>query len=356
MSEPLRAAVLDALESRWWGYGPRCHALEQAFTARWGGRALATSSCTAALYLCALELRKRGHEVIVPAITFVSTAMAFAHAGLRVVLADVDERLMLTERTVAPLLSEKTAAVVAVHLYGQRCDVDELWDLCSRRRVALIEDRAHRVGLDDAPRGDVACLSFNAVKEIPVGEGGMLWCRDDAVADSAGRSSYLGMDVDTWSRSRQARHVDYVFSPSTGLKLRMTDIDAALALAGLSALPSRTERRQHIYARYEKVCGGGASPVTLPARTPADSLLMSVARVPSAARESIRQALARRGVATSVHYPSLASHELFTSDRCPVAAQASEQLVTLPSSADLSEDEVDAVVEALRSLSSGTSA
>lgn len=341
----LRDAVLESLDSLWWGYGPRCHKLETTFVANWGGHAVATSSCTAALYLAGLALRARGSEVIVPAMTFISTGIAFAHSGHRVVVADVDpDTLMVNRSTIESLLTHSTAAVVAVHLYGQRCNVEELSNLCRGHGAVLIEDRAHRVGLHDAPAGDIVCLSFNAVKEAPAGEGGLLWCRHERDALAARRASYLGMDVDPWDRSRQAQHRDYVLTETTGLKLRMHDLAAALVLAGLDDLNAGIERRRAIYHEYR---ARTAPSLQWPERGDSDSFLMMVGRTAPEQRDSIRRELSARNVATSVHYPPLTEHPAFASSHCPIADAASREIVTLPSSASLTDTEVQFVIDAM---------
>jgi len=343
LNERLKSAVAETLDSRWWGYGPRCHELESVFTAQWDGTSLATSSCTSALYLAGLALAGRGREVIVPAISFASTSVAFAHAGYDVVVADVDPRtLMLTPATVEPLLTTDTAAVVAVHLYGQRCDVESLASLCRDRGTTLVEDRAHRVALEDPPVDGFACLSFNAVKELPAGEGGLLWCRDGSAALVARRASYLGMDVDPWARSRTARHRDYQTTSSTGLKLRMHDLPAALVLAGLGDMHEETRRRRRIYESYVD-----NTDLRWLDRGDDDSFLMMVARVPADQRDRIRGEMAALNVATSVHYPSLARHG------CPIAAAAVEEVITFPSSAALTDEEVVIVNDVVRRVTSG---
>ena len=356
-----RQRALAVLDSGWLGYGPQCLALERTFIGARGGWALATSSCTTALYLAALLCRDgadraRGvahvqPEVIVPAMTFISSAMAFAHAGYRVRVADVDRAsLMLTAETAERMLTPGTRAIVVVHLYGQYApDIAGLRALADRRGLALIEDCAHRIDLDDAPprAGDLACFSFNAVKELPGGEGGLLWARDSALEHTARARSNSGLEIDTLQRTATTQHRDYDFSAATGLKLRSNDIAAALVLGALDEWPALREGRRRQFERYEALLREHAPDVDPMARGADDSWLMYVVR--TAQRARLREHLAALGIATSVHYPSLARHPLFARDADPRARDDAldATIVTLPTSPGLSAREQEIVAAAI---------
>lgn len=345
--------VRECLASGWLGYGPACRALEERFTAR-GGWALATSSCTSALYLAGQLCRRDvDDEVIVPAITFVSTAMAFQSSGYRVRIADVDpESLLLLPEAVEDALSPRTVAVVAVHLYGQRCPLDRLRALCDRRGLVLVEDAAHRLDLLDPrpPVGDLVCYSFNAVKEAPGGEGGVLWGRDMSLEPRARSLSNLGLGIDTWERSSELRHHDYRFDAEVGLKLRLNDVSAGLVLASIDSLAQTRQARAEVY--QELVQGiGERTPNLTPLRwTGDDSWLMCVLRARGDLREALRARLAELGVASSVHYPSLSRHPLFAVAglRCRNAETADREILTLPCYPTLSPDERSTILSAVR--------
>src|SRR5438034_5837266 len=174
----MRRRLERALDSGWLGYGAECRALESTFTSRRGGWALATSSCTSALYLAGRLIHVSSDvdepEIIVPAVTFVASALAFLQAGVKPVLGDVDaETLLLDADRVRAALSPRTRALLVVHLYGQRHPgLADLRAFADRHGLLLIEDCAHRVDLLDAtpPQGDLLCYSFNAVKELPGGD------------------------------------------------------------------------------------------------------------------------------------------------------------------------------------------
>jgi UDP-4-amino-4-deoxy-L-arabinose-oxoglutarate aminotransferase len=341
-SAAARERVAAVLASGWLGYGPQCHALEQRFAGERGGWALATSSCTSALYLAALACRdERGTpEAVVPAITFISSAMAFAHAGYRVRIADVDRAtLTLTAEAAARCLTPRTRAIVVVHLYGRRApDLAALRALADRHGIALVEDCAHRVDLADAaPRlGDLACFSFNAVKELPAGEAGLLWGRDPALEPRARARSNAGLTLDTLERTATELHGDYRFSAATGLKLRSNDVAAALALGALDDWPQARATRRALCDHYDTLLARFAPEIVPLPRGMDHSCLMYVVR--ARRRTELRRGLAAHRIATSIHYPSLARHPRFADDADPRARDEAIDgtIVTLPTSLEMS--------------------
>lgn len=329
------------LESGWLGYGPQCRALEQRFLGGHGGWALATNSCTSALYLAAILARGESEapEVVVPAITFISSAMAFAHAGFRVRVADVDrDSLTLTAEHAARCLTARTRAIAVVHLYGQPApDLPALRWLADQHGLTLIEDCAHRIDLADAgPRvGDLSCFSFNAVKELPGAEAGMLWARDPELEERARAISNAGLKLDTLQRAADLQHRDYRFSCETGIKLRSNDVAAALVLGALDEWPAAHNVRQRQFERYDALLAPMAPDVEPMRRQSNDSFLMYVIR--TRFRESLRAGLAARNIATSVHYPSLARHPLFAQDADPRARDdgLDSTITTLPTALEM---------------------
>jgi UDP-4-amino-4-deoxy-L-arabinose-oxoglutarate aminotransferase len=286
-----------------------------------------------------LVRRHEADEVIIPAMTFVSTAMAFKTAGLRPVPVDVDpDTLLLDVTSVERQITSRTRAIVVVHLYGQQQELGPLRALCDKHGISLVEDCAHRIGrLSSPPIGDFACYSFNAVKEAPAGEGGLLWGRNISFEARARESSYLGMGVDTWQRAAATQHRPYEFGHGEGLKCRLTDVAATFVLACLPHLETWRSQRRAIFARYEARLREASPTSRWFLRSSEDSYLMFVLRLSARDRERVRQSLASAGIATSTHYPSLSRHPLWVQPQngCPVAEMAESELLTLPCFPDL---------------------
>jgi dTDP-4-amino-4,6-dideoxygalactose transaminase/RimJ/RimL family protein N-acetyltransferase len=342
-------SLRECLESGWIGYGPKCKELEQRFEKR-GGFALATANCTAAIYLAGRICQVGDkNEVIIPAMSFVSTAMAFHCAGMKVKLVDVDPLTgLLDVNKLEHVIGPRTRAIVIVHLFGQHAPISVAREICDRHGLLLIEDCAHRIDLLDVgtPLADITCYSFNAVKEVPAGECGLLWCRDESLINLARVISNVGLTVDTPMRARSLVHCDYGFSEEVGLKLRANDLVATLVSAGLDILTETRLARRSICEAYNSSLFG--SEVVEPLdRHADDSFLMYVVRVCPSRRQEIRESLARMLIATSIHYPSLSRHPLFFSDQASKAEQLDKELLTIPCYPSMSKHDISRVADGL---------
>lgn len=345
-----REALNKCFLSGWWGYGNACKELENKFTNQRGGWALATSSCTSALYITARLLEQSPNaEVIVPAITWVSSAMAFLTAGFKVKIADISPvDLMINLETIKPLVTKNTKAVVVVHLYGQEANTKEISEFCMANKIIMIEDCAHRIDLENIPLADYCCYSFNTVKEIPCGEGGLIWSRRMSDKNSAQTISYLGMEVNTWQRTSNNKHRDLIFSETFGLKLQLNDLGASIANIMFEYRETARKKREIIFHNYKEHLQELNPKITLLNRNVNDSFLMYVIILNDTKRENLREQMALDGISTSVHYPTLSKHPLINNSVTQIADLYSENILTLPCYPDLSLEEQFAVIKSLK--------
>jgi perosamine synthetase len=343
-------AIKNCFESGWWGYGLACKELESKFTNNRGGWAIATSSCTSALYIAARLIKQSPQdEVIVPAITWISSAMAFLSAGFNVKLADVNQAdLMINIESIKSLISNKTRAIVIVHLYGQKSNVVEIRNLCNENNIILIEDCAHRIDIEDTPLGDYCCYSFNTVKEIPCGEGGLIWAKDLKEENKARSISYLGMEINTWQRSSNTKHKDLVFSKNPGLKLQLNDISASIVNTMFYHKDNFRRKRKLIFNTYEQYLSELNPIVSMIERKTDDSFLMYIILLNGTSREKLREGMALDGVSTSVHYPSLSQHPLIKNPFTPNADVIAKNILTLPCYPDLSPEDQLFIIRSLK--------
>jgi perosamine synthetase len=252
-------AVQEPLETGWVVQGPRVAEFEQKFCAFTGAKyALAANSCTTALHLAvaALDL-KRGDEVIVPALTWVSTANVIEYMGATPIFCDIDlHTYNLDVAHASSLVTERTVGILPVHLFGLAADMDGVAALAKTRGLWIVEDAACGFGALYRGRhvgtfGEVAAFSFHPRKSITTGEGGMVTTNDKRLADAMQSLREHGA-----SRSEISRHGSagaFLLSDYEviGFNYRMTDIQGALGSAQMDRAEWILDRRRERAARYD---------------------------------------------------------------------------------------------------------
>jgi len=360
------AEVVTTLRSGWLGTGPRVQRFEEEFrTYKGAAHAAAVSSCTAALHLSMLASGLRpGDEVITTALTFPATVNAILHAGATPVLADVDPRTMnLDPNDVERRVGPRTRALVPVHFAGRACDMDALLDIARRHGLRVIEDCAHAIETEHrvgkaGTLGDVGCFSFYVTKSVVAGEGGMVLTADGDLAARVKVLALHGLSADAWKRFSDEGYRHY-YVTDLGFKYNMTDLQAALALHQLRRVERTWARRREIWARYQ------AELADLPLELPADPdpqgrhahhlyTVLVDERAAGIDRDRLLAELTASGIGVGVHYLSIPEHPYYQErfgwrpQQWPVAMSIGRRTVSLPLSARLGDDDVTAVIAALR--------
>lgn len=348
--------VSDCLSTGWVSsQGAYISKFEEAFADYMGsGLARCTSSGTTALHLALLGLEiGAGDEVIVPDLTFGATANAVIHAGAQPVFVDVDPiTWTIDPAQIEAAVTSRTKAIIPVHLYGYPCEMDKLTDVCRKHDLKIIEDcaeslgaeyKGHKVGLF----GDVSCFSFFANKIITTGEGGMILCRDEDVFNRISEYRDHGM-------SKTKRYWHNV----PGYNYRMTNIQAAVGLAQIEQIERFLSSRNDIARRYTQHLSE-VDGITLP---PSSNLAKSVCwlytiQVDEAKLgidlNTLTSRLLERGIETrNVFYPlhNQPAFNQYRSFENPVAAELSSRGLSLPTSNDMTVDDVDVVCDSITSV------
>jgi dTDP-4-amino-4,6-dideoxygalactose transaminase len=342
----LRAAI-DAVIARGdYILGEDVSRFEDEFAAYVGAaHAVGVGSGTAAIAigLAALGIGP-GDRVIVPAHTYIASALGIIHAGAEPVLCDVDEASGLIDlESAAAAVDERSAGIMAVHLYGQACDMDALGRFAADHGLALIEDaaQAHGATWNGRPAGsfgDVAAFSFYPSKNLgALGDGGMICARDGDVAEAARRLRNLG----------QAAHGDHRI---VGYNERLDTLQAAALRVKLRHLDGWNEARRAAAEDYRRLLPDGA-PMP-PARAGAKDVFHLLAvRVDE--RDAVAERLGAAGVRTGVHYglplhrqPALG--DVAAATDLTVAADWAARELSLPMFPGLEAGEVERVCEALQ--------
>lgn len=259
LGEEEALAAAEAVRSGWVAQGPRVAQFERAFAERVGAaHAVAVSSCTTGLHLMLHVLGVGpGDEVVVPSLSFIATANAVRYTGATPVFADVEPTTgNITAETVAPVLSTRTRAVMAVHQGGVPADVDALRALCRPDGIDVVEDAACAAGSSyrGRPVGSgslLAAWSFHPRKLLTTGEGGMVTTDNPEWTARLRRLREHGMSISAVDRHAAGGSVieEYV---ETAFNYRMTDIQAAVGLVQLGRLEAQVARRRLIAARYQE--------------------------------------------------------------------------------------------------------
>jgi dTDP-4-amino-4,6-dideoxygalactose transaminase len=359
--DELVEAAAAAIRSGWWSTGPRVAKLETSLADVLGApHAFAVANGTAALHMGLLALGVGvGDEVITPSLTFVAAANAIRHTGAVPVFCDVRgaDDLNLDPDDLAAAVTDRTRAILPLHYGGFPCDIDAVLEIAERRGIPVIEDAAHAIGAFTSGRacgtvGAVGTFSFFSNKNLPIGEGGAVVARADAVAEKLRLLRSHGMTTMTWDRHRgHASSYDVV---EVGFNFRLDEIRAAMALVQLGRLPDATARRARLAARYVELLhdvAGIRIPFAThsPENSPAHHL--SVAVLPDGVdRDVVRAAMAEAGVQTSVHYPPIHRFTAYGSmpgRQLPQTEALAGRILTLPLFPALADDEVAFVAETL---------
>lgn len=340
-------------------FSKRCHGLlESALGAR---KVLLTTSCTDALEMSSLLLEiGPGDEVVVPSLTFVSTAGAFALRGAKIVFADVrPDTLNLDERRLESVLTPRTKAVVPVHYAGVGCEMEAILGICNPRGVAVVEDNAHGLfatwnGRPLGTFGRLGTQSFHETKNFSCGEGGALVINDPALVERAEILREKGTNRSRFFRGQ----VDKYTWVDLGSSFLPSDILAAFLFAQLEARDRIQSRRRAIWERYDAELSDwaamtGARRPVVPAAAGQAYHMYHLLMPSLASRTAFIAHLRARAIQAVFHYVPLHLSDMGRKyggkpGDCPVTEDVSDRLVRLPFFTDLTEDEQGQVVRAVR--------
>jgi len=368
-SEAEEGAVLRVLRSGWLTTGKEALAFEEEF-ARFvsSPHALAVNSASSGLMLAMEALGVGpGKKVLTTPYTFVSTATAAIHLGAEVVYADVEPGgYNIDPARVEEALDRDPAiaAVVPVHIAGNPCRMREILEIARARSIPVIEDAAHAfpARTPDGFAGTIAdagVFSFYATKTITTGEGGMITCRDDGVAARVKTLRSHGIDRTVWDRytSKQASWVYDVVD--AGWKCNLPDILAAIGREQLKKADGFLERRARVVRAYNAAFSDLPF-LTLPPDSPGNAWHLYLARIRGGkdARDRFAKTLQDGGIGISVHFIPHFEMSYFkkrygiSRSDFPEAARSYEATVTLPLWPDMSDRDVERVIDAVRKAGS----
>lgn len=357
-------AITRVLQSGWIGHGPEVEEFEKELGNNLQAEhVVSVSSCTAALHLALLLLNiGPGDEVIVPSLTWCSTANAVLYVGARPVFCDIDPHTLTADLDdIVSRITSKTKAVIVVHFGGRAVDIEELRKKLPSR-INIVEDAAHALGgryWNGEPIGsseNICCFSFYANKNITTGEGGALVTCRPQLAESARSLRQHGLATNAWKRFSNAKvSVGGAIVERLGYKMNFTDLQAALGRAQLKRLADFQRRRLEVARHFVQALKGYNIVIQEDILSPYHARHLFPIRLSdvnsASTRNEMISELRTRGVGAAVHYAPLHMMPLYNCDyHLPQTERFYQSTISLPISASLTDEEVDHITEQMGQL------
>ena len=341
-------AVTEVLKSGMIAQGPKVDQFQKEFSKFVETKhSIATSSGTTALHTALLAAGvKPGDEVITTPFTFAATSNSILYSNATPVYADITpETFNLNPEKIEEKITDKTKAIVPVHLYGQPADMDAINEIAEKHDLKVIEDAAQAHGAVYKGKkigsiGDLGCFSFYPTKNMTTSEGGMVTTNDDDLAEKSGMIRAHGES----KRYEQSL---------LGYNYRMTDIAASIGLVQLKKIDEfnakRNENAEYLSEGMEDIPG-----ITTP--IVADNVThvfhQYTIRV-SKDRDKFKEFLTENGIGTGIHYPIVLYKQPFyekmgITGNCPEAEKAASEVISLPVHPSLTVEELDTIIETVK--------
>ncbi len=355
--------IREAFERSWIGLGPMVNKFEAEWERFTGCEmAVGVNSATAALHLALAAFRfPEGKKVLVPSLTFAATATAVLYNRLEPVFVDSDPATLgMDLDDLERKYDADCVAVIPVHYAGHPVAMERLMPWARARGLKVIEDCAHTAGAVYKGTmlglwGDIGCYSFEEKKLMTTGDGGMMVTNDPELFSDVKAMRWVGIDKDNWKTAQQyttanrdAMHWFYEIAV-LGYKYNMNDLAASIGLAQLAKLPAMSRRRSEIIRKYLDGLQGvpGVEPL-LPFEP--ENYCYQMFGIRADQRDELMIHLKTQGIATGCHYTPLSIQPLFKpwGHTCPYVEQEYNRFITLPLHADLTDEEVNYVIDGIK--------
>jgi dTDP-4-amino-4,6-dideoxygalactose transaminase len=360
-------AVTEVLQSKWLTMGEVTQRFETEFARMCGAKhAIAVSNATEALHLACLALDiGPGDEVIVPSLSFVATANTVLYCGAKVRFADIlsPNELTIDPNAIKQAINENTKAIIVMHYAGFPCRMKEILDVAGEYDLPIIEDAAHAAGSFWGGKalgclGDIGCFSFFSNKNLSTGEGGMLVCERDDIAEKVRLLRSHGMTSLTYDR-----HQGHAFSYDvleTGYNYRIDEIRSALGSVQLEKLEKNNKKRGEITQTYWEAFrnNGIGLPFSHLKQEQFSYHIFPIMLSSEVNRNEFMIALREVGIQTSIHYRPIHTFtnykDRYTGTWLPITDYVGSREVTLPLFPTMTEEQqayvIENVIEVIRSL------
>lgn len=359
-------AVVDVLKSDYLTTGPKIAEFEQAVASYTGAKyAVAISNGTSALHAaCFAAGIGQGDEVITTPLTFAASANCVLYCGGTPVFADVDPYTYnIDPEDIRKKITDKTKAIIAVHLAGQPCDMDEIHSIAQEHNLIVIEDGAHALGSVYKGKkvgclSDMTTFSFHPVKPITTGEGGMIMTDNEELYKRLVLFRSHGITRDNSMMTRNEGPWFYQ-QLDLGYNYRITDIQCALGCSQMRKLDKFLKRRRELVERYNNAfieCDNIVTPYQLPDTQSGWHLY--IVQVKKHDRKQVFETLRDKGIGVNVHYIPVYMHPYYQEHgykdvHCVNAEEIYSHIISLPLYPGLTDEQQDYVIDTLKQLCEG---
>jgi len=339
-------AVLDVLRKKFWASGSgigHVREFEKKFKKFVGSdETIAVNSGTAALNIAVSLLDVKGKEVILPSLSFVSTANCILMNGGKPKFADINpDTLCIEPNAIRKLITKKTKAIIPVHFGGMACDMKEILKISKKYKIKIIEDAAHATGSIFNKRkigshGFAVCFSFHPVKNLAMPTGGLI-----AINDVNHKNLRNKIDAMRWCGITNRKEDNYEIK-ELGNNYYMNEISAAIGIEQLRKLEKMNSVRKKIAKRY-------FSEIKLDEKMPyTKNCSYHLYWICVKNREKLRKELDSKGIQTGTHYKPIHKFSLYKKSlSLPITESVGKTIITLPMHPNLKENEIDRIISVI---------
>jgi dTDP-4-amino-4,6-dideoxygalactose transaminase len=362
--EETLAEIRVCLEKGWTGLGFKTLEFEEAWKKNYGlSNAHFLSSATAGLHLAVAMFKhhykwKDNDEIITTPLTFVSTNHAILYEKMKPIFADIDEYLCLDPKSIEERITPRTRAVIFVGLGGNTGRLKEVVELCRQHNLKLILDAAHMTGTRwlHGPyvgnEADVSIFSFQAVKNLPTADSGMICFADPELDVEARKWTWLGINKDTYSRTAaQGSYKWYYDVEYEGFKYHGNSIMAAIGLVAIKYVEQDNAYRRQIAAWYDELFENEPLIERIPMH-PGCVPSRHLYQIQIDHRDEVMLALNQAQIYPGVHYRDNTLYKMYqyAHETCPSSHKASDRLMSLPIHMRLSFQQIVYITDTLREI------
>jgi dTDP-4-amino-4,6-dideoxygalactose transaminase len=353
-TKEILSEIEDCLENCWSGMGYKTEVFEEKWNSYTGhANSIFVNSATSGLHLALELIKNKTHKkkVITTPVTFVSTNHVILHAGLTPLFVDVDSSLNIDPNDLFKKLDAEVAAVIFVGIGGNTKNFEEIVNICRKNGIFCILDAAHMSGSRQngtfpGLSADISVYSFQAVKNLPTADAGIVSCESDDDAQFLRKMSWMGINKDTYSRAKQGSYRWDYDVDNVGYKYNGNSIMAAMAIVGLKYLDSDNNRRRKILEIYEQNLLQGRLIIHDNKFETSQHLI----QIEIDQRDKIIDILSEAGIYCGVHYKNNLQYEKIYSGRLNNAEKLSARIISLPCHLNMTDADVKRVSDVINNI------